>query len=156
MEMTICFSAEGSAGACVRGSSTVMPVVMSGAVIMKMMSSTSMTSTSGVTLMSAIMLPPPCAALESEPLSPTCIAMGDLRRREVALDDVEEVGREVLHVAVQDADARIEVVVRHDGRNGGDQPGGRRDQRVRDVRADGLDRRLSRHADLLEGEQDAH
>ncbi len=45
--------------ACVLGSSIGTPTVISGAATMKTMSSTSITSTSGVTLMSAITLPPP-------------------------------------------------------------------------------------------------
>ena len=50
-----------------RGRSTLTPLWISGAVTMKMMSSTSITSTSGVTLMSAIArrAPPPPSTLKA-------------------------------------------------------------------------------------------
>src|SRR5512137_2221918 len=91
------------------GRSTSTPCCSMGAVIMKMMSRTSMTSTSGVTLISASIVPgvwlPP-------------IAMA-LPLQEMALDDVEEIAGEALHLRRQYADPAHEVVVRHDRRHGG-------------------------------------
>src|SRR5690349_14127311 len=78
-----------------------------GAVIMKMIRSTSMTSTNGVTLISA---------LSSSPL-PAFIAMAAsslASAQEVPLDDVEVVLLEGVHLRAQHADPPREVVVRHD------------------------------------------
>src|SRR3954463_8397183 len=90
--------------ACARGRSTFTPLWMSGAVTMKMMSKTSMTSTSGVTLMSVI-------ARRPDPVSPPEKANSCRLLEDVALDDVEEVGGEVAHLVLEDADPRVECVV---------------------------------------------
>src|SRR5262252_7355514 len=119
---------------------------MSGAVIMKMISSTSMTSTIGVTLISELRSPPP----------PVLIAIAS--PQEVPLDDVEVVLLERLHLRAQDADPAREVVERHDRRDRGDEPHRGREQRLGDVRADGLERgrrRLLGIGDVEEREQNA-
>src|SRR5205823_3471466 len=106
---------------CARGRSTFTPLWMRGAVTMKMMSNTSMTSTSGVTLMSVI-------ALRPDPVSPPEKANSRRLLEDVALDDVEEVGGEVAHLVLEDADPRVECVVsdqrghrRKESHRGGDQ-----------------------------------
>ena len=48
----------------------------------------------------------------------------------MALDDVEEVAREVPHLIFQHVDSPVEVVVRHHGRDSGCEADGRRDERV--------------------------
>src|SRR4051794_37329396 len=112
--------------ACARGRSTFTPLWMSGAVTMKMMSSTSITSTSGVTLMSVI-------ALRPDPVSPPekAIASGRLLE-DVALDDVEEIGREVAHLVLEHADPGVEGVVRDQRGYRGEKPHRRGDERLAD------------------------
>src|ERR1700757_912029 len=105
-----------------RGRSTLTPLWMSGAVTMKMMSSTSMTSTSGVTLMSVIARRPP-------PVSPPNATSGRLLE-DVPLDDVQEVGAEVAHLVLQHADARVERVVGDQGGDCGEKSHRRGDQRL--------------------------
>src|SRR4051812_27178729 len=102
MERTSFFSVASTGAARVCGRLTLTPCWMSGAVTMKMMSSTSITSTIGVTLISLRVARP------GAPLFPP-IAMGCLFE-EVAFDDVEEVGGEVGHLGVEDADAADEGV----------------------------------------------
>src|SRR5215475_13921929 len=145
------------AATCGSWSSTPVLFII-GAVIMKMIRSTSMTSTNGVTLISAF---------SSSPL-PAFIAMagrpGQRRSaQEVPLDDVEVVLLEGVHLGAQHPDPAREVVVRHHGRDRGDQADRGREQRLGDVRADGGERggggprraaRIGR--DVEEREQDAH
>src|SRR5512139_69441 len=93
--------------ACGRFTST--PWVSIGAVTMKMMRSTSITSTSGVTLISAMILrsparPDPVIAMGSHPLG-------------LALEEVDELGAEAVHPVQDRPDAVQEVVVRHDRRD---------------------------------------
>src|SRR5438309_1684896 len=90
--MTSFPSSSGMVSALACGRSTSTPVWMSGADTMKMMSRTSITSTSGVTLISDIMPPEP---------PPVLIAMARSLSQEVALHDVEEVVRERVHLRRQ-------------------------------------------------------
>ena len=76
-------------------------------------------------------------------------------RREVALDDVQEVAAEVVHVRRHDPDPAVEVVVGHDGGDGGSQPHGRGDECVADVSSHGGNGGLAGGVDLLERPQDA-
>src|SRR5688572_30815255 len=108
------------------GSDTSTPVWIIGAATMKITSSTSMTSTRGVTLMSASMPPPP-------PPDDMAIALP----QEVTLHDVEEVVGEGLHLRRQHLGLAGEVVERHDRRDGGDQADRRRDERLGHARRDG-------------------
>src|SRR6185369_4514827 len=134
------------------GSWSSTPVVLIiGAVIMKMMRRTSMTSTNGVTLMSEF---------SSSPL-PTFMAMRS--PQEVPLDDVQVVLLEGVNLRAQHPDAAREVVVRHHRRDRRDQADRGREQRLGDVRPHGGERRrgrLGRSArigrDVEEREQDAH
>src|SRR6202012_4993734 len=89
------------------GSVTGTPTCSIGAATMKMMRSTSMTSTIGVTLISASIEPPPPLPL------PVDIAIRRLPQ-EVALHDVEEVVREGVHLGRQHLDLPQEPVVGHD------------------------------------------
>src|ERR1043166_9452230 len=96
---------------------------------MKMMSSTSMKSTNGVTLISEF---------SSSPL-PAFIAIAHRLRssQEVPLDDVEVVLLERIHLRAQDADSPGEVVVGHHRRDRGDQADRGGEQRLGDMGTDG-------------------
>src|SRR5512135_2296121 len=95
--------------ACGRFTST--PWVSMGAVTMKMIRRTSITSTSGVTLMSAMTLRSP-ARLEE-----LIIAMAS-SLVDLPVEEVDEFGREAVDPAVDRPDPAQEVVVGDDGRNG--------------------------------------
>src|SRR5580704_14840956 len=112
------------------GRSTCTPVVMRGAVTMKMTRSTSMTSMSGVTLMSFIppMRPPP---RRTAPPPPMLIGLDPPETR--ARGDV---GGEAFHDVGDLPHAAGEVVVGHDGGDGGDEADGRRDERLGDLGRD--------------------
>src|SRR5579871_2866839 len=98
--MTSFFSWASTGAALAVGRFTFTPCWISGAVTMKMISSTSITSTNGVTLISFnVVRPPPLPAL---------IATAWLLLEEVPLHDVQEVGREVGHLGVEDLDPRDE------------------------------------------------
>src|SRR5258706_297895 len=112
------------------GSATSTPWWSMGAAIMKMMSSTSITSTSGVTLMSAITgssspFSPPRLKAISLPLK-----WNQMRSGEIPLREVEELEHEVLHPGAQPAQVLGEIVVGDEGRNGGGEAGGGVDQRL--------------------------
>src|SRR5690242_12078579 len=96
---------------------------------MNMTSSTSMTSTSGVTLISERGAPPP------PPPPPIAMVSAPLLQ-EVAANDVEEVLLEGLHLAGEHADLPHEVVVRHDRRDRRHEADRGRDQRLRHARRD--------------------
>src|SRR5580658_3565471 len=101
---------------------------MRGAATMKMISSTSMTSTMGVTLMSERpFFPPP---VEND------MRVGSLLE-EVPLDDVQEVRREVRHLRLQHVNLAVEAVEGHHRGDGGEEPHRGGDERV----ADGLGHR---------------
>src|SRR5690349_22199452 len=135
-----------SLSALVCGSWMSTAVFIIGAATMKMISSTSMTSTIGVTLISLLRSSPP----------PVFIAMPTTSPQEVALDDVEVVLLERLHLGAEHADPAHEEVVGHDRGYGGDQAHRRREQRLGDPRADRLQRGLALlRGDLLEREHDA-
>src|SRR5690242_18603 len=86
---------------------------------MKMTSSTSMTSMSGVTLISFI---PPRRRLPRPP--PVAIAISDASEFGARGDVLGE----TFHAVGDDLDSAREVVVRHDGGNGRDEPDGGRDK----------------------------
>src|SRR4051794_25576879 len=122
-----------------------MPRFIIGAVTMKTRRRTSTTSTSGVTLMSAIIEPldrersvryvaaAPAAAAPPPSWPPVFITPVSLLR-EVPLDDVQELQREVVHHRREHLDAaRVEVVEEGGGdRRGEAHRGG--DERLRDAR----------------------
>src|SRR5471030_2497023 len=119
------------------GTSTSMPNSMTCAVSMKMISSTSTTSTKGVTLISErVEVVPRLRDPYRLPLPPplTDNAMA-LISAETALGHVQELQRKVVHAGADFADGVAEVVVSDGGRNGGKQAEGRRDQGFRDARS---------------------
>src|SRR5690606_6945483 len=139
----------------VSGRSTSMPCCMSGAVTMKITSSTSITSTNGVTLISE--LSPPCP-----PRRTAAISAGRRARARLAADaraaraqvGLELRGEEVDRVAelAQLADV---VVVEDRGGNRGEQAHRRRDQRLGDAGRHDGEARAARLADLVERGDDA-
>src|SRR5574341_2240887 len=147
MERTSFCSSASTALARASGRFTSTPCWMSGAVTMKMMSSTSITSTSGVTLISLSVWRP-------EPLVPIATALPPVRPEEVAPDDVEEVVREVGHLAVEDPDLRGEVVVRDHRRDGREEPDRRGDERLADGARHRGEVRVPHPVDVMEGVHD--
>src|SRR5664279_4333178 len=105
------------------GSWTSTPWCRRGAVTMKMTRRTSMTSTSGVTLMSEKVF------VSSSSLKATCRpALG-----EVALGQVHELELEVAHLGARRAHLPAEVVVRDERGHRGDEAGGGVDEGFRDA-----------------------
>src|SRR5512143_865186 len=131
--------------ACGRFTST--PWVSMGAVTMKMMRRTSITSTSGVTLISAMTLRSPARPEE------LIIAMAS-PLVDLALEEVDEFGGEAVDPGVDRPDAGQEVVVGDDGRDGGGQPRRGRDEGFGDARGHGGERGVSRGRDAGEGVHD--
>src|SRR5688500_18984964 len=110
-------------GATVCGRSTSTPVCSIGAATMKITRSTSITSIIGVTLMSELRSP-----------SPRFIAMGLApSAQEVALDDVQVVVLERLHLGAEHLDAADEEVVRDHRRDRRHQADRRREQGLADL-----------------------
>src|SRR5687768_11666884 len=114
------------ASALVLGRLTGTPTVSSGAVIMKMTSSTSMTSTIGVTLISAIGCDlrrwmPRCGR------APSLTAMSVLLLK-LAREDGAEFARERLQPVAVTRDVVVELVEGEHSRDGRDQPEGGREQ----------------------------
>src|SRR6266702_1356106 len=96
-----------------------------GAVTMKMIRRTSITSTSGVTLI--------CDIAERSLLLLLPISIRPpLFAAERAMHDVQKFGREAVHLGTQHSDLVLKMVVPHDRRNGGDQADGGGDQRLGD------------------------
>src|SRR5579859_3740849 len=139
---------------CSFGGSAVNPANSAGVTTMKMMSSTSMTSTIGVTFGVDWTPPPPPADIAIERFS---CAYGLLRDRAAAragsveltrepraaklarhaLDEVvDHFLRHVCHLGREVLDLRLEVVVGPHRGNGDQQTEGRRDQRLGDTTAD--------------------
>src|SRR3990172_2480018 len=131
--------------ACGRFTST--PCVSMGAVTMKMMRRTSITSTSGVTLISAMTLRSPARPEE------LIIAMAS-PLVDLALEEVDEFGGEAVDPGVDRPDAGQEVVVGDDGRNGRGQPRRGGDERLGDAGGHGGQRGVSRGRDPGEGVHD--
>src|SRR5512141_770311 len=128
--------------ACGRFTST--PWVSMGAVTMKMMSST---STSGVTLMSAMTLRSPARPEE------LIIAMAS-PLVDLALEEVDEFGREAVDPGLNHPDAVQEVVVGDDGRDGRGQPRRGGNEGFGDAGGHGGQRGVSRGRDSGEGVHD--
>src|SRR5262249_39630931 len=110
------------------GSSTLSPAVRSGAVTMNTTRRTSITSTSGVTLISEnprFFLPPRDIAMRASG-SAVGQALGRARDQgHPTLGGGLHLGEEVLH-------ALVDGVVGDDGRDGGEEADGRRDERLAD------------------------
>src|SRR5512133_3533034 len=132
-------SAGGICGWSATGSETSIPRLIIGAVIMKTSSSTSTTSTSGVTLISPsrgvvrLDRSPRYSEPAFEPPDVDCIRSP---LREVALDDVQELEREVVHHRRENPRPAREEVEEDRGRDGRQQTHRRGDQRLRDTRGD--------------------
>src|SRR6266478_1721133 len=99
-----------------------MPRWIIGAVTMKMMSSTSMTSTIGTTLISASEL----ATRRPRPRRPappteTCCTLGMARLCEIPFRDVEEFHREIVHAGREQLYTLRQIVVEEHGRYRGHQ-----------------------------------
>src|SRR5665647_681265 len=131
--------------ACGRFTST--PWVSMGAVTMKMMRRTSITSTSGVTLISAMTLRSPARPEE------LIIAMAS-SFFDLALEEVDEFGRKAVDPGMDRPDAGQEVVIGDDGRDGRAQPRRGGDEGLGDAGGHGGQRGVSRGSDSGEGVHD--
>src|SRR5215475_4013840 len=132
----------------VLGRLTWMPVCRIGAVIIKITSNTSITSTSGVTLISA-------KAVCVRPGRPLLLLNAIIFHR-FAFDEIEQAKREAVHFSRQNPDAvEIVVVTEHRGYRRRD-AASRRDQRLGYARRHGLDRSRLRQAQSIECNNDAN
>src|SRR5512140_3748075 len=131
--------------ACGRFTST--PWVSKGAVTMKMMRRTSITSTSGVTLISAMTLRSP--ARPEELIIAMASSLVDL-----ALEEVDEFGGEAVDPGVDRPYTGQKVIVGHDGRDGRGQPSRGCDEGLGDAGGHGGQGGVSRGGDAGEGVHD--
>src|SRR3989441_8594552 len=132
------------------------PAAISGVTIMKMISSTSMTSIIGVTLMSALTEPTPALPVDMATAGHRLLGLeflGEDRTPELAphaLDEVvDQFLRGVRHLDGEVLDLGREVVVRPHRRDRDHEAEGRRDQRLGDTGRDtrqAARRALCRHA----------
>src|ERR1035437_2383235 len=97
------------------GTSTSMPNSITWAVSMKMMSSTSTTSTKGVTLISERLAPPRLRDPNPPPLKEIAMAL----LSEGALGQVQELQRKVVHARADFADGVAEEVIENGRWDGG-------------------------------------
>src|SRR5215475_5911619 len=139
--------------AAARGRLTSMPRYIIGAVSMKISSSTSTTSTSGMMLISASDDPIRRSPSDGPTLNAIFGRPPQLRHR--AAQHVEQVEGEAVHLRGPVTDAVDEVVVADDGGDGGGEAGGRRDQRLRDARRHYGQAGRALRADAVEGRHDA-
>src|SRR5215470_19362888 len=133
----------------VLGRLTWMPVCRIGAVIIKITSNTSITSTSGVTLISA-------NAVRVRPLRTLLLLLNAITLNRLALDEVEQSERKAVHLSRQNFDAVQVAVVTQDRRHRRRDAGRRRDQRLGDARRHGLDRSRRLLGQSVERDDDAH
>src|SRR4029450_10942008 len=113
------------------GRLTSIPRYIMGAVSMKIRSRTSTTSTSGIMLISARLVPirrGPCGS------SALNIVAGSACLGGGAAQQIQEIHREAFHLAGPVLHAIDEVVVADDGGDRGAEPGRGRDQRLGDTR----------------------
>src|SRR5438067_3090817 len=115
--------------------------VISGAVTMKMTSSTSITSTYGTMLISCI--------------GPRRRSAGISSSHRLAVEDVRELLHEALEAIAEALDVVRVAVIGHHRRDGGEQADGGRDQRLRDARRDLRERRLLYVREVAEGMHDS-
>src|SRR5262245_13105673 len=117
--------------AAARGRLTSMPRYIIGAVSMKISSSTSTTSTSGMMLISASEVPIRRSPSEDWMLNAIFGRPRELRHR--TRQDVQEIEAEAIHLRRPVAHAVDGVVVAHDRRDGGGETGRGGDERRRDA-----------------------
>src|SRR5579872_2099002 len=115
------------------GTSTSMPNSMTWAVNMKMMSSTSTTSTNGVTLISARLPVPALRLRDPNPLPP--LTESAMLISETALRHIQKFHREIVHAGAHLTNLLAEDVVENSGWNCGDEADGGRDQRLGNARS---------------------
>src|ERR1700689_1756936 len=136
------------------GTSISMPNSITCAVIIKMMSSTSMTSTKGVTLISESAGDPWNRRRPDDPPPLlTVIAIGSLSVR--AFGHVEELEGEVVQPGADLLDRVAKLVVSNGRGDGRQQAEGGRDQRFRYSRTHRAQARAALRPELLEGADDA-
>jgi hypothetical protein len=119
------------------GRSRRIELAISGAVMMKMTTSTSITSTSGVTLMS-LMGARALGALEAAESHGSALPAG-----RACVQQLAQVAREAFEVGLDAADQAAEDVVAQHGRDGDGQAGRRHDQRLADRAGDLVDADLA-------------
>src|ERR1035438_10487366 len=125
----------------VLGTATSMPDCNTGAVIMKITSSTSTTSTMGVMLMSAseLLVWPPLLVKATLCLSSNFryrIARRSRSTDRNLFKRVQQLTAKIVDCRRKNPDPRRELVVGHHGRHRHTQPGGRGDERLRDAGSD--------------------
>src|SRR5436309_10989209 len=131
-----------SSGCSPRGIVAWKPAAMIGVTIMKMMSSTSITSISGVTLMSALTAAAARALVTDRATGLLRLLrlefLGEDRAAELGADALDQVVDQLLgrvgHLDRQEVDLRGEIVVEPHGRDRHDEAERRRDQRLGDTR----------------------
>src|SRR5215470_3911087 len=135
------------------GTSTSMPDSITWAVSIKMISSTSSTSTNGVTLISDSAAPPRRPPRPRPPLSLVEKATGHSSPLllKVALGHIQELDGEVVHARADFLEHVTEVVVENSRRNSRAQADRGREQRVGDARPHRTQRSAARLAQLVEG-----
>src|SRR5688572_5151539 len=139
------------------GSLTSTPRCSIGAVTMKMISSTSITSTSGITLISASVVETRRPRPRGAPPLGIGRTFGIPQRllREVPFGDVQKFQGEVVQVRGVPLYLGREVVVGEHRRDRREESGSSRNQRIGDARADGRQVRRAGESDALERNQDA-
>src|SRR5213596_3268057 len=133
-----------SSGFSERGIVAWKPAAMIGVTIMKMMSSTSITSISGVTLMSALTAAAARALVTDRATGLLRLLrlefLGEDRAAELRADTLDQVVDQLLrrvgHLDRQEVDLRGEIVVEPHGRDRDDEAERRRDQRLGDAARD--------------------
>src|SRR5438093_1345860 len=116
-----------------------MPCWRIGAVTMKMMRRTSITSTSGVTLICEM------ASLPGDPWSKVMVSL-----QEMTFGDVQEFGCERIHLGGEHADLAREPVVHDDGGDRGGETHGGGDEGLGNARGHRLDARGGRDGEAPE------
>src|SRR5580765_8356295 len=137
------------------GRVTVMPCCNRGATSIMMMRSTSMTSTSGVTLISDLtppFAPPRSIAIGQSPIESRAY---NSSLRGLPDEEVDQLRRGVVHFDVEVFDAAGEVVVEPHRRNRDDEPERGLDERFRNADRHGADAGRPAGADALERVDDA-
>src|SRR4051794_12296065 len=124
-------------GFAVFGRLTSGPFRISGAITMKMISSTSTTSTSGVMLMAACILDGSPSRISRSPLLDRYFNFFHLHYRHLDLryfeQAVHELGRSPVHFNVERLNLSREVIERDDRRDCDEDAEGRRDQGLSDT-----------------------